>query len=110
MVQATRKGVESNDLEISIYWRFTAEAIDATPDAPGVFAFFDEAGKLILMGSAAKSLVTIFRSHWKGLEGAETCGASYMGWEEHNQPLKREAELADRYMKRFGRAPRRRAG
>lgn len=100
---------QSNDLEMTPYWRFTGEAIDATPEQPGVFAFFSDAGQLILLGSAIKSLRAIFRSHWKGCEGKETCGAAYIAWELHNNPMAREAELVSSYAKKFGRLPRRRA-
>jgi hypothetical protein len=101
---------ESNDLGMSLYWRYTADAIDLTPETPGVYAFFDDHGRHILVGSATKSLRAIFLSHWKGFEGRETCGATYMSWEQHADPMGREAELVERYAKRFGRIPRRRAG
>jgi hypothetical protein len=96
-----------NELEMKLCWHFTGAAIDATPDEPGVFAFFSETGGLILLGSAAKSLRGIFRSHWKGFEGGETCGAAYIGWEPSKNPMAREAELVALYAKKFGRLPRR---
>ena len=99
-----------NELELTPYWRYTGDAIDATPDKPGVFAFFCEADKLILLGSATKSLRAIFRSHWMGYEGKETCGAAYIAWEEHPKPMTREAELVKYYVKKFGRVPRRQTG
>jgi excinuclease UvrABC nuclease subunit len=98
-----------NDLEMDNYWRFTGD-IEDIPEAPGVYAFFDEQGNHILMGSAAKSLRSIFSSHWKGYEGGMTCGAACIAWEQHARPLVREAELVERYERRFGRAARRRAG
>jgi excinuclease UvrABC nuclease subunit len=99
---------EPNELGMSLHWRYTADAIEATPDKPGVYAFFDELGRLILMGSATKSLRAIFQSHWKGLEGRSTCGAVYIAWDLSADPMTLEAELVQRYAKKFGRLPRRR--
>jgi excinuclease UvrABC nuclease subunit len=110
MSQTKRNANRSNVLGIDICWRFTANAIDATPEAPGVFAFFDDAGDLLLLGSATKSLQATLRSHWKGYEGPRTCGTARVAWELHSQPLKREAELALQYAKEFGRIPRRHTG
>jgi hypothetical protein len=101
---------EFNDLGMRPYWRFTDVAIEATPNAPGVFAFFSGDGRHLLLGSAAKSLQVVLRSHWKGLEGRQTCGAAYVSWELHANPMKLEAELAERYIKKYGRVPRRRVG
>lgn len=100
----------SNELDMTPYWRFTGEAIEHTPDQPGVFAFFAEAGQLILLGSATKSIRSIFRSHWKGCEGKETCGAAFVAWEIHAKPMTREAELVSFYIRRFGRVPKRQTG
>jgi hypothetical protein len=110
MSQADWKARQSNVLGMNICWCSTAEAIDATPEAPGVFAFFDGSGELLLLGSAAKSLKATFASHWKGYEGRRTCGASHVAWELHAQPLVREAELAAEYAKKFGRIARRQTG
>jgi hypothetical protein len=101
---------ELNDLGMTLYWRFTADAIEATPNAPGVFAFFSSDGRHLLLGSAAKSLQVVLSSHWKGLEGRQTCGAAYVSWELHANPMTLEAELAKRYIKKYGRVPRRRVG
>ena len=81
---------------MALYWRFTDTAIESVPEAPGVYAFFAAGGKLIHLGSATKSLRAVFRSHWKGLEGRETCGAEYISWEANTDPMKLEAELVDR--------------
>ena len=99
-----------NDLGMDLYWRFTADAIEATPEAPGVYAFFDEHGRVILVGSATKSLRAMLCSHWKGYEGPETCGAPNFAWEQCASPMVREAELVEHYAKTFGRLPRRTAG
>jgi hypothetical protein len=100
----------SNELSMKICWRFTPDAIEAIPEAAGVFAFFSESGQLILLGSATKSLRAIFLSHWKGYEGGSTCGAAFVGWELHNVPLTREAELVQQYARTYGRIPRRQTG
>jgi hypothetical protein len=110
MTQPNRIDSELNDLGMTLYWRFSADAIDATPDAPGVFAFFSSEGRHLLLGSAAKSLRVVLRSHWKGVEGPQTCGAAYVSWEPTRDPMKLEAELAERYVKKFGRTPRRLVG
>ena len=110
MAQAEWNNPQANDLGMDLYWRFTADSIEATPEKPGVFALFDDCGQHIIMGSATKSLQAMFRSHWKGYEGRSTCGASYMAWEEHSQPLTREAEIAANYSRNFGRTARRQAG
>jgi excinuclease UvrABC nuclease subunit len=102
--------VETNELGMALYWRFTDTAIESVPEAPGVYAFFATGGKLTHLGSATKSLRAVFRSHWKGLEGRETCGAEYISWEASTDPMKLEAELVDRYAKKFGRIPRRSVG
>jgi hypothetical protein len=62
------------------------------------------------MGSATKSLRAVFRSHWQGFEGRETCGAEHISWEQHSDPMKLEASLAENYAKKFGRIPRRSVG
>jgi hypothetical protein len=110
MTREEWKDSQTNDLGMDLYWHFTADAIDATPDMPGVFALFDDRGRHIVLGSAIKSLRATFRSHWKGLEGRSTCGASYMAWEQHADPLTREAEIAAKYARQFGRIARRKAG
>lgn len=98
-----------NELGIAHFWRFTDQAIETAPDKPGVFAFFDDHGVLVLMGSTVKSLRNALRTHWCGYEGGHTCGASYVGFEVAERPLEREAELAEQYQSRHGRKPRRQA-
>lgn len=109
-MQKARSANDSNELGLELYWRFTGDAVEAAPDQAGVFAFFDEDGQHILLGSAQKSLHTVLRDHWKGLEGRSTCGAAYVGLEVHVDPLKREAEVAEQYQRRFGKKPKRQAG
>ena len=105
-----RDARKRNELEIEFYWRFTDVAIDSVPEVPGVIAFFDEEGKLLLMGSAARSMRKLLRNHWKGYEGRLTSGAAFVGFEPASCPLEREADLAELYERRYGRAPRRQAG
>lgn len=105
-----RDAKKLNELGIEFYWRFTEAAIETIPEAPGIIAFFDEEGRVILMGSAAKSMRALLRNHWKGYEGRLTCGATFVGFEPASSPLKREAELAELYERRYGRAPRRQTG
>ncbi|MGJ4996550.1 hypothetical protein ACQR0Z_19160 [Bradyrhizobium sp. HKCCYLS3077] len=104
------KSASTNDLNMQIVWRFTPDAIELTPEAAGVYAFFADDGELLLLGSATKSLRKIFRSHWMGYEGGVTCGATFIGWEINNAPLTREAELVRQYTRAHGRIPRRRMG
>jgi excinuclease UvrABC nuclease subunit len=95
-----------NKLGIESIFRFTPDTIGITPDKPGVFAFFDASGEAMLIGSA-KSVRLAVTDHWKGLEGPATCGAEYLGFEAHPQPLQIEAELIEKHREVFGRIPRR---
>jgi hypothetical protein len=54
---------DSNELGLELYWRFTADAVETAPDKAGVFAFFDEGGEHILLGSAQNSLQSALRDH-----------------------------------------------
>lgn len=96
-----------NILGIGNIFRFTPDAIATAPDLAGVFVFFDASGEAILISSATKSVRASLADHWKGYEGASTCGAEYLGFEAHPLPLEREAELLERHRKLFGRTPRR---
>jgi hypothetical protein len=87
-------------------FKFTADAIDAAPQKPGVFIFFDDHGSVIRIGSCLKSIQSALVDHWKGLEGAETCGAAFVGFEEAANPLVREAELNAKHVELFGCMPR----
>jgi hypothetical protein len=87
--------------------RFTRAILAEAPDAPGVYALWDERG-VLFYGSAFGGTFTIrscLAEHLAGVRGFAD-RATHCSWEISLSPGARERQLLDEYRAQHGGAPR----
>jgi len=87
--------------------RLTRAIVAEAPDAPGVYALWDDGG-VVFYGSAFGGTFTIRSCLAEHLAGARagTAGATHCSWEISIDPGARERRLLDEYRAEHGGAPR----
>jgi hypothetical protein len=86
---------------------FTRESIAEAPEAPGVYALFENEG-VIFYGSAFGGTITIrscLGEHLLGSRGAASRSATHCAWEISLNPAARERALIDEHRAQHGRLP-----
>ncbi len=86
-------------------YAFTKGNVDKSPDAPGVYALYDNE-ELIYYGQSEVSIRERLQSHQSGDEGRCTQQATHYSREEHSDPVSREVVLLRTFKLQTGRLPR----
>jgi hypothetical protein len=86
-------------------YQFTEYNIECfAPDRMGVYALY-QGQELTYYGRATKSIRDRVHSHKAGYEGRCTQVSTHFNWEQTSDPVGREMQLLEEYMRAKGRLP-----
>jgi len=86
---------------------FTQNNVDKSPTSHGVYALYDEIVTIYIgKGNGINGIRARLQAHKRGDEGACTKGASHYRREVCNNPIARERELIQGYIRINGKLPR----